>query len=262
MSRILFLLAHPDDEFACSMRIRDACRRGCEVHCAYLTDGAYGGQSQRLRQSETTCALKLLGIDPATIHFIGSEHGFPDGSLHAYMDLALAELSALFARLGGFDAVYLPAWEGGHQDHDAAHLVGGVAARRHDVADVRQFPLYNGAGLPGPFFRVLTPLPANGTVDSYVANAAERLLAIRLCLIHRSQWRTWMGLLPFFAWKMLVSGSFFIQRVDSARWLQPPHSGVPLYERRGALEAKAFFAAAREFLQKHDVVPSGSRGTG
>jgi N-acetylglucosamine malate deacetylase 1 len=254
MPRILFLLAHPDDEFACSMHIRDARRRGLEVHCVYLTDGAFGGQSARLRMEETTCALALLGIEPSSIHFLGSEHELPDGSLHAHMGSALTGLSALFDRIGEFESIYLPAWEGGHQDHDATHLIGTVAARRHGVADMRQFPLYNGAGLPGPFFNVLSPLPTNGVVDAYSADLGERLLAIRLCLVHRSQWRSWVGLLPLFAWKMLFGGRFPIQRVDSARRLEPAHPGRLLYERRGALDAEAFFAEAREFLRKNGVI--------
>lgn len=255
MQRILFMLAHPDDEFACSIRILDASRRGLDVHCAYLTDGAYGEQSTLLRMEETTRALALLGIESTSIHFMGSEFGFPDGRLHAYMDSAATELSRLFTRVGGFDAVYLPAWEGGHQDHDATHLIGAVTARRHGVVEILQFPLYNGAGLPGPFFNVLNPLSANGAADAYSAGLKERLLAIRLCLVHRSQWRTWMGILPFFIWKMLIGGRFFVQPVDSARWLEPAHSGSPLYERRGNLDSHVFFGAAREFLKKYDVSP-------
>ena len=64
------------------------------------------------------------------------------------------------APFGTPDEVYLPAWEGGHQDHDAGHLLGLSLAA--PGLRLRQFPLYQGAGLPGPFFRVMAPLPGNG----------------------------------------------------------------------------------------------------
>ena len=53
----------------------------------------------------------------------------------------------------------------------------------------------------------------------------------------------------------LIGGRFFVQPVDSARWLEPAHSGSPLYERRGNLDSHVFFGAAREFLKKYDVSP-------
>lgn len=223
------------------------------MHCAYLTDGGYGGQSTQVRMRETIRALSLLGVKTSFVHFLGSEHDFHDGALHTQLMAAADALDELFMDSNGFESMYLPAWEAGHQDHDAVHLLGECLAHVRGVSNLRQFPLYHGADLPGPLFRVLSPLPQNGPVDVYRASMIERMQAIRLCLLYRSQWRTWIGLLPFFAWKMLMHGEFPVQPVNGARLSEPPHSGKPLYERRGALEAKVFFAEANAFLARRDT---------
>jgi LmbE family N-acetylglucosaminyl deacetylase len=248
MGRIVFLLAHPDDEFACSIPIRNAVGGGDEVHCVYLTDGGYGGQRVRVRMEESLRALALLGVPHARVHFLGVERGFPDGALHRHLERAATVLQEWFDALGAIDEVHVPAWEGGHQDHDAVQLIGAVVARRTGVSRIVQFPLYHGAGLPGPLFRVLAPLPANGPVAGVRASAGERWLAVRLCLCFASQWRTWVGLLPFFVWRMLVDGRFPQQPVDPMRWRQSPHPGVVLHERRGFVTRAEFAACADAFL--------------
>lgn len=235
------------------MSILDHVRHGVEVHCVYLTDGGYGGQSVQVRMHETHRALALLGVEPGRIHFLGAEHGFRDSELHTRLDAAADAFDAWLSGIGDVDAVHLPAWEGGHQDHDATHVIGAVVAARRGIDRVIQFPLYHGAGLPGPLFRVLAPLPENGRVDGYRANMRERWLAVRLCFMYVSQWRTWVGLLPFFAWRMLVSGQFPEQAVDPARWREMPHRGVPLYERRGFLTYDEFARKAAEFVARNST---------
>ncbi|HZH44648.1 MAG TPA: PIG-L family deacetylase [Lysobacter sp.] len=253
--RILFLLAHPDDEFACSVPIRAMARAGAEVHCAYLTDGGFGGQPVARRRHESRRVLEGLGVPEGRSHFLGEWHGFPDGALHAWLDAALVALQDLVRQIGPLDRLYIPAWEGGHQDHDAVHLLGLVLAKQCGISVLRQFPLYHGAGLPGPLFKVLDPLPANGAVHSYRASWRERVLAVTVCLSYVSQWRTWVGLLPFVVLHMLMHGTFSEQDVDPARVHEPPHPGPPLYERRGFMPSDRFSEAAARFLATHGLAP-------
>lgn len=249
-ARILLLFAHPDDEFACSISIRDMAAAN-EVHCAYLTDGGYGGQSTARRKAESERVLAGLGVPAAHVHFLGERHGIQDGRLHGQLDKAEGAVNELLATIGPIQALYLPAWEGGHQDHDAIHLLGVVMANRLRVAEVWQFPLYHGSGLPGPLFKVLSPLLANGPIVRRQASFAERLLALRLCLMYASQWRTWLGLLPMLAMHMLVDGSFSLQAVSMSRLNESPHPGRPLFERRGFLSYGEFRVAADRYLARH-----------
>lgn len=257
--QVLFVLAHPDDEFACSLHIQRANRRAQQVHCAYLTDGSHGSQSVQRRVAESTRALSKLGVDPRNIHFLGVQQSLPDGGLHEHLDTAATLLDAVFEQHGPFATVYIPAWEGGHQDHDASHLVGGVVSRRRGVRDVRQFPLYRATSSPGPFFRVLSPLLVNGPADYHRARLRERFAALQVCVVHRSQWRSWLGLFPFFATKMLTTGRFPTQQVDAARWSCRPHAGALLYERRGALRSSIFAEKADRFLATNSRSAAGDQ---
>ena len=229
---ILVLLAHPDDEFALFPWLGEAVRMGRQVVAVWLTDGGWGGQPLEPRRRESMTVLSRLGLAAMDMHFLGERHGIADGSLMHHADAVAEHVLAL---AGGMDRrpaqVWMPAWEGGHQDHDAAHLVGlKVAASL--AAGAWQFPLYNGWKLRGPWFRVLLPLPANGAAIGLRVSLAERLRCIARCLQYRSQWRSFMGLLPFYVLSMLRREPFRFQRCDADRARGRPHDGALLYERR------------------------------
>src|SRR6185503_17138294 len=65
-------------------------------------------------------------------------------------------LAFLESQAGQADEVYTLAWEGGHQDHDAAHLVALAFAQRRGIP-CHEMPLYNGYRSPGSLFRVMHP---------------------------------------------------------------------------------------------------------
>jgi len=233
VERHLFVFAHPDDEFACLEQIRRSLAAGCEIVCAYLTDGAYGGQPIEPRIEESRRALGRQGVAPASIHFLGAAAGIPDGELPSRMRTAYEALCDLVLRSGEVTACFVTAWEGGHQDHDASYAIL-MAMRQNGLlnAPVWQFPLYNGAGLPGPLFRVMHPLPSNGPTTLLSVSMQPRLLDLRTCMGYPSQWRTWLGLLPFVAIKLLFQGSYTLQAADEKALEQRPHAGKLLFERR------------------------------
>jgi LmbE family N-acetylglucosaminyl deacetylase len=233
VERDLFVFAHPDDEFACLERIRRSVRTGHEVVCVYLTDGAYGGQPAEPRIEESQRALGRLGVTAESIHFLGVATGIPDGELPSHMHTAYDALCRLVPRLGWVTTCYVPAWEGGHQDHDAAHAIL-MAMRQNGRVDAPawQFPLYNGDGLPGPLFRVMHPLSSNGPVTWLPVSLHDRLRDLRTCMSYPSQWRTWLGLLPFVAFKLLFRGSYALQTADEGAMERHPHEGKLLFERR------------------------------
>jgi len=239
----LFLFPHPDDEFAVAQPLADLRARGEEVRCVYLTAGGYGGQATAPRRDESLRVLATLGVYASHVAFLD----FEDGRLHASLEPAFA---ALRERATGATAIYLPAWEGGHQDHDAAHLLG-LAFARDIGAPAWQFPLYQGAGLPGPLFRVMAPLPANGASEARRTSVGERLAQLRRCLAYPSQWKSWIGLWPGVAWHMLVDGRFHLQPATLERARQRPHAGALLFERRGFTTAADFAASAEPFIAKH-----------
>ena len=249
VERDLFVFAHPDDEFACLESLRRSVQAGHEVICAYLTDGGYGGQAIEPRMEESRRALGKLGVAPASIHFLGAAARIPDGDLPAHMRTAYVVLGELVARAGPLTACFVPAWEGGHQDHDAAYAIV-MAMRCNGLIDAAlwQFSLYHGAGLPGPLFHVMQPLASNGPVTALAVSWRRRWADLRICMGYPSQWRSWLGLLPFVVCRLLLRGSYTLQRADATALERRPHAGKLLFERRSASSWEQLRAQYRALL--------------
>ena len=244
---VLFLFAHQDDEFGVFGHIADEKRRGIDVVCAYLTDGGWNGQDIAIRNAETIAVLRDLGVPSTAVLMIGERASVPDGKLHLHVESAW---QALERSLAGrrVARVFMPAWEGGHQDHDVTHLVGLRVAARHGVLDQsRQFPLYHGAGLVGPLFRTFSPLPENGPVHRLPVSRSECLKYSTWLLRYRSQIKSIAGLLIPATFGLTWKGGYLTQPVDVARTSARPHPGALLYERRVLLSFEELMTTTARF---------------
>lgn len=252
----LYFFAHQDDELGVLPWLREDRRAGRRVHCFFLTSGAVdcaaGGRPlARRRDAETLRVLGEAGIAPGEIHFVGGDCLIDDGGLYLQMaraDHACSTILDALPRVARYH-VYGLAWEGGHHDHDAAHLIAlAQATRLQATARAFQFSLYNGRGLPGALFNVLAPLPENGP---QLRKCLPRQEALGIWLKARrypSQWRTWAGLLPPILLKMLLRPEFRIQPLDPARVGQRPHAGPLYYERRFGIAFQTFMQHAGPFI--------------
>lgn len=253
--QVVCLLPHPDDEFAIYAEIEALVAEGRRVVCVYLTDGAYGGQSAERRVAETRAVLWELGVAAEDVHFPGRELGIGDTMLFRRVEDARTATRRLIASAGHRPRFLMPAWEGGHHDHDAAHLIGLMLVRDcGDAAEAFQFSLYHGRGLPGSFFRLLSPLQANGPVIQREVPWRDRLRHLGYCLSYPSQWKTWLGLFPGVLANYVAVGAQRLQPVDPARVREPPHAGTLLYERRGFCTWKTF-AEVTEDIRAAIVAP-------
>jgi hypothetical protein len=249
----LFIFAHPDDEFACLEQIRRSVAAGHQIICVYLTDGAYGGQAIEPRIEESRRALAKQGVAAESLHFLGASAGIRDGELPLRMRTAYELLCDFISRQNRVTACFVPAWEGGHQDHDASHVIL-MAIRRngHLEAPVWQFSLYNGEGLRGPLFRVMHPLRNNGPITLLSVSLRHRLLDLRTCMGYPSQWRTWIGLLPFVAFKLLFRGAYALQMASDEALERRPHGGKLLFERRSKITWEQIRQSYLALLEEKD----------
>ena len=198
---VVFLLAHQDDEFGVYFAIEQWLRRGATVLCLYLTDGGFAGQQSDRRNAESRYVLRQLGVHEEDIHFVGVQRGFRDGKLYTCLDDALAAIEALLDPIPLIRALYIHAWEGGHQDHDAVHLIGAAYAGKAGLLEQsRQFTLYRASpsGL-----KLFAPLQENGPVVAEPIPWEARRRFMRLSLSYRSQWKSWSVLLPY--WFILIA---------------------------------------------------------
>lgn len=147
--RILILAPHPDDEtVACGIAARRARIEGARIAVLYLTTGVplpeilWSWQRPRYtklvarRRAEALAAAALLDIEPVGFLDIASRR------LSVQLDDALAavERAAVQSAAG---QLWVPAFEGAHQDHDAANA---LAARFRGRLAVWEFAAYNKAG--------------------------------------------------------------------------------------------------------------------
>lgn len=147
--RILILAPHPDDEVvACGVAARRARAEGARVDVLYLTTGVpprerlwpwqrrgYAARVAR-RRAEAIAAAALLDIGPNAFLDI------PSRGLVARLDGALAAIERALAETGAGE-IWVTAFEGAHQDHDAANA---LAARFRGRLPVWEFAAYNLAG--------------------------------------------------------------------------------------------------------------------
>ena len=147
--RILVLAPHPDDEIvACGVAACRAAADGARISVLYLTTGVpprealwpwrrarYPSLVAR-RRGEALAAAALFGLSPAGFLDIPSRRLIAHlGQAAAAVDRALDETAA--------DRLWVTAFEGAHQDHDAANA---LAARFRDRLPVWEFAAYNHAG--------------------------------------------------------------------------------------------------------------------
>jgi hypothetical protein len=177
--------------------------------------------------------LESLGVDPKKIFFQVGELNIPDGQTFAYISPLRAWLKTWSFKNQSLTTIYVPAWEGGHPDHDVLHAVAVFVGKSLLHVKVLQYPLYNSYGLFGGFFRVLYPLDTNGEVLRQFIPWPVRFKHLMLCFSYKSQFVSWLGLYPFVFCHYLFNGCQHLQPTSLSRVQQRPHSGQLYYEFRG-----------------------------
>lgn len=240
----VYILAHFDDEYCALPLIERARDAGEDQLFLFVAD--YQGEARRARRhGETRALLRWLGLDPARAIHVGQGTGAMDGRVYAALPAAWR---AIEAALAGVEVTRFvcPSWEGGHMDHDMCCVLAAQAAVARGGLPVETVGLYNGKGLPAPWFHGGRALPENGPRAIVPLQAGAML---RWMLAVRFFWRerAWYGLWPAMFWTYLRYG-FGTQRLDPARLRQRPHDGVLLYERMFDTPYEAVRAAADAFL--------------
>ena len=253
----LFFFAHQDDEFGVFERILRARDKGLRVCCAYLTSGVPPGTPPARRNAESIRVLSQLGVAAGDACFAGEELGIGDGELVRHLCRAVDWITGWIGTFDALQEVYVPAWEGGHPDHDALHAAVVVAALRSSpTVRLHQFPLYNGYRCVGPLFRVFEPLPANGPAESVPIAWRHRLRFLRYCLSYPSQAKSWFGLFPFTLCHYVLHGVERTQQVRLQRLRERPHGGPLYYERRGFCTWKEMQSAVTRCLDAETALSS------
>lgn len=147
--RILILVPHPDDEVvACCTAIAQAQRHGARIFALYLTHGCIAkeelwpwqrDQHDRFvirRLQESVQVARRLNITPIS---------YSDRpARHLWRNLGAA-YNEIVKAIGDYNIsqLWIPAYEGGHADHDA---LSGVCSHLADKISILEFAEYNFSG--------------------------------------------------------------------------------------------------------------------
>lgn len=223
----VYIFAHQDDEFFCLPQLRKDAEEKKEVKLIYLTNGEFNNVCSSVRNLETLSTLFDLGIEANAVSFLGSILGISDGSLHRSASFVSRILAEIFTSIE-IDNIYIPCYEGGHQDHDSISFIINMLALPTETK-VYQFPLYNGYGVPFSFFRVMKNI--NGQVVSD-KSIRFKISDMKYIFNYRSQFKTFLGLAPFIMLRLLFNRTVTLVSYDSAYLKDRPHEGRLLYESR------------------------------
>lgn len=252
----LFLFAHHDDELFAATALARERRSGVRVVVAFTTYGSRYGTPVANRTAESAAALSDLGVSPSDVHQVGLDSATFDFALAANLPACYRRAAEVLRDLP-LARVYVPAWEGGHPDHDATHLLGVRLALDRPPAEVLAYPTYRAALCPLPLWRTLAPLPGAGALRSQRLTLREGWRALRLARHFPSQWKSLLGLLPGACWRLLVLRRERLVTVAAMDYRTAPHPGRLFYTRRWGLTFEEFRAAAAPFLDGWDAPGRG-----
>lgn len=229
----IFLFPHQDDEVGILQKIIDELKGGNEVYCLFFTR-ASDEKKNSTRNFESTKVLLSYGVKKENILFVGQDLDIQDRGLHRHIYQAYQWLKDWLARHSDIGNIYVPAWEGGHPDHDCLNAIAATLASQVSIkGKIWQFPLYNARNCPPYFYRIQSALVTNGPIKKISINFINRVKFIKSCLGYPSEAIAWVGLFPFFFYNYLILGRQILQPIRADRIFLRPHPGALYYEVRG-----------------------------
>jgi len=245
----LFLLAHAGDEVFFAPVIKSVIESNRPVYLIYMTDSSGNKSDPEVRMKESICALEQLGVPKEHLYFPGVMLNVRDGEGYMHLE-KLYEIAVAIAQKLLPTKLYVPAWEGGHPDHDASHLVGVALAKHLCIQYVYECSCYHSYTRILPF-RVMNLIPRIVPSSQHRLTLAEGLFFLSLIRFYPSQWRTWIGLAPEIFFHLVLIRHHEYRLVTKIDYLNPPHPGRLLYEKRFGVSWEKFHIASREFISHH-----------
>jgi LmbE family N-acetylglucosaminyl deacetylase len=249
----LLLLAHHDDEVFCAGHIAGELAAGRRLVFVWATAG--GLAPARIRRWEGRAALRVLGLEEAD----GVELGFRDQHALRHID-EIACVSWTLVRHAGLAQVrvLVPAYEGGHPDHDAVNAAAAALRLRRPDIEVMEFAMYRRGRL---CLSVQSPAGAPGTPGApfslLALDGAALRLRRRLARANASQLVP--SLLPLLMMSRLAGRGHVepVRPLPAHDYSRPPERRPLLYELYTARRFTEFSTAALAALSVADgAVPA------
>jgi N-acetylglucosamine malate deacetylase 2 len=246
--RILVLAAHPDDEtIACAGLLQ----RAAESVVVFAVDGApphYDfekkfGSLQRYSEIRLAEASRALSLVPrCSLLRLSRSDGTPFPDQHLFLELPGAFDSLLnIARQFSPDYLVSHAFEGGHLDHDACHVLARRAAQALTLQNL-EFPLYWKSADGRDVFQQFRERHK----EEFVLQLSQEENRVKRRML--SKYRSQKNLMSVF---QLDSERF--RSVLPADCAEPPWPDYPFENRRTSLKTESFLRRINEFNDGHSV---------
>ncbi len=137
--RVLLVTAHQDDEVFIASRLLQHLSWQDTVQIIWTASGQKDSAYEITRKLESIKGCKYLGIDSVNCTFLD----FIDGETYKHLNEIY---SILLSKVEEFkpNVIYIPAFEGGHIDHDIVHFATAKAAKILDeTITIFEYPEYS-----------------------------------------------------------------------------------------------------------------------
>lgn len=196
MSNRLFILAHPDDEMLClPILLSNPADPRENTYLLYLTLNNILVSRQREMMRAATYLQRVI----PNLFVIEVDLKLSDGE--AWREVGVSQLADLASDLRKYriSKIVTFAYEGGHQDHDLAHIIS-LYLKSELSADMTEFSGYR-LGESAICLKVISPKEGGSRIQ--FKRTSVLWTFFRLCLIHRSQYKVWLILGPFILIRLL-----------------------------------------------------------
>lgn len=247
---ILILLAHQDDELGILPIVHNLLANNHTINIIFLTDGAAKSQDSLIRNKESIAVLNRFGIKSNHIHFFADFYQILDKhlveNLHSTQQYLMQYLKDYDITP---DMVISHAWEGGHPDHDAGHLLALSVAKEFEILhNCYQFYFYNNQSwsMMGPV-RLFHPL--RQTLD-YVTKfgVMNGIRYFNSYWLYKTQRFSMLWMVPALFSQYVIKRKCSMYLTDIRDIQLVPHKGILRYERNAFYSQHEFFVHARGFI--------------
>jgi len=222
------------------------------VAAAWLTRGGlHGGR----REAESRQAMKLIGVDSRNLFFFR----LVDGHALDFIEEIVTRLERLFSELRPA-SIFVPAFEGGHPDHDAVQLAAAAAlsrlSRQQKITGedrlphpmLLEYPLYTRAG--AKLLKVGSFIPANVPTKQTPMKLKDRLFKRKVAITFSSQRAILWPLTGLRGGPMMVhvKGEPYRRVPRDRDYTMRPHRGRLAYEYFTRARFPRFAAVAARLL--------------
>lgn len=142
---------HQDDEtFGCGGMIAHKREQNIPVTVVFITNGqgAAGADPDaqkamiQIREQEAIKALRILGVEPDSIHFLAKIDGSLQDLENEEKQQTISQLAALIQHYQP-EEIYVPHRKDSHKDHEATYkLVKTAIAQTNIVVELIQYPIW------------------------------------------------------------------------------------------------------------------------